>query len=82
MTAKKPHPTDVQPYRYSLADRLYLPLLEGMWVTISSRGYYRALLAHRQPRRPQQRLDAASFGSRSDHTKTGANRLFPAVIGG
>ena len=34
MTGKKPHPTEVQPYRYTFSDRLYLPLLEGMWVTI------------------------------------------------
>ena len=34
MTVKSPHPKEVRPYRYSLADRLYLPLLQGMWVTL------------------------------------------------
>jgi NADH-quinone oxidoreductase subunit I len=27
------HPTTTKPYKYSLADRLYLPLLQGMMVT-------------------------------------------------
>ncbi len=29
-----PHPTEPRPYRYSLAERLYLPLAAGMWVTL------------------------------------------------
>lgn len=28
------HPQSVRPYRYSLAERLYLPLLGGLWVTL------------------------------------------------
>lgn len=28
------YPTEVKPYRYTLADRLYLPLLKGMAITI------------------------------------------------
>jgi NADH-quinone oxidoreductase subunit I len=32
--ATTPHPTEVRPRRYTLPERLYLPLLAGMWVTI------------------------------------------------
>ncbi len=28
------HPTEPRPYRYSVTERLYLPLVAGMWVTL------------------------------------------------
>lgn len=34
MPTKTPHPTEVQPYRQSLAERLYLPLIPGLLVTM------------------------------------------------
>ncbi len=37
-----PHPTAPRPYRYSLAERLYLPLVGGLWVTL--RHFVRNLL--------------------------------------
>jgi len=34
MSLRGPHPTAVAPYRYSLVERLYLPLLTGLMVTM------------------------------------------------
>ncbi len=34
MSARGPHPATVEPYRYSLVERLYLPLLAGLGVTL------------------------------------------------
>jgi NADH-quinone oxidoreductase subunit I len=41
-----PHPTTPQPYKYTLAERLYLPLLGGMWVTL--RHFFGNLLGRRK----------------------------------
>ena len=32
--AMEPHPTEVRPKRYTVPERLYLPLLGGLWVTL------------------------------------------------
>ncbi len=37
-----PHPTATRPYRYTLAERLYLPLVKGLWITM--RHFVRNLL--------------------------------------
>ncbi len=34
LRADAPHPNQVRPYRPGLAERLYLPILGGMWVTL------------------------------------------------
>jgi NADH-quinone oxidoreductase chain I len=34
MTTGREHPRSVIPYRYSLGEKLYLPLLVGLWVTL------------------------------------------------
>lgn len=34
LKADAPHPNQVRPYRPGLAERLYLPILGGMWVTL------------------------------------------------
>lgn len=34
MSTDQGHPRAVVPYRYSLAEKLYLPLLAGLWVTL------------------------------------------------
>ncbi|MBZ0089177.1 MAG: hypothetical protein K8H90_02235, partial [Thermoanaerobaculia bacterium] len=52
------HPREVQPRRLSLAQRLYLPLIAGMWVTI--RHFFRNILRLRKQvtiEYPEQRRD-------------------------
>ena len=43
MSVPSPHPKAPKPYRYGVAERLYLPLFVGLWVTLKH--FVRNLLA-------------------------------------
>ena len=43
MSVSSPHPKAPKPYRYGIAERLYLPLFVGLWVT--AKHFVRNLLA-------------------------------------
>ena len=59
---REPYPTEVKPYRPGLAERLYLPLLGGMMVTL--RHFLRNLFGARRARPSSTRRSGATTADR------------------
>ena len=63
-----PHPTEVEPYRYSWSERLYLPLFRGLLVT--ARHFFRNLRGSRYTIEYPEKRRAYSHRYRGHHILT------------